>query len=162
MSGATTREHRMNKKLREVMGCTCLRIRRASRRITAVYDQALAPTGITINQFGLLANLYGVELSRSGGLSVGAIAERLGADPTTLNRTLKPLTARGLVKDSSDPGDRRVRIVRITPKGRREFLSAIPFWSKAQARVEEALGATATAALNDLLDRSGSELAQMV
>jgi DNA-binding MarR family transcriptional regulator len=152
----------MNKDFRKVMGCTCLRIRRVTRRITAVYDQALAPTGITINQFGLLANLYGVDLSRSGGLSVGAIAERLGADPTTLNRTLKPLTARGLVKDWSDPSDRRVRIVRITAKGKREFLKAIPFWSKAQARVDAALGEKAIAALNDLLDRSGSELARTV
>src|SRR5271170_7724380 len=152
----------MNKNFREVMGCTCLRMRRASRRMTALYDQALAPTGITINQFGLLANLYGVGLAGSEGLSIGAIAERLGADPTTLNRTLKPLTARALVKNSSDPSDGRVRIVRITPRGKREFLKAVLFWRRAQARVERELGAKPTAALNDLLDRSSSEFAQML
>jgi DNA-binding MarR family transcriptional regulator len=152
----------MDQNFQEIMECTCLRIRRASRRMTQVYDHALEAAGLTINQFGLLANLYGVDLVRSTGLSIGVIAERLGADPTTLNRALKPLTARGLVKDLSDPADGRVRIVRITEKGKRELLKAIPFWRKAQSRVEGALGAKAKAALNDLLDLSSTQLAQMV
>jgi DNA-binding MarR family transcriptional regulator len=151
----------MDNNLREVMGCTCLRVRRTSRRMTQIYDHALAAVGLTINQFGLLANLYGVDLVRGEALSIGAIAERLGADPTTLNRTLKPLKARGLVKDLFDPADGRIRIVRITAKGKRELLAAIPFWREAQAQVEGALGAEATSALNDLLERSDSRLAQM-
>ncbi len=44
-------------------------------------------------QFGLLANLLGASFRRPDGLSIGAIAERLGMDPTTLNRNLKPLRA---------------------------------------------------------------------
>ena len=81
----------MDKNLQEVMGCTCLRVRRASRHITQIYDRALEAVGLTINQFGVLANLYGVDLVRSDGLSIGALSERLGVDPTTLNRILKPL-----------------------------------------------------------------------
>ena len=96
------------------------------------------PLDPTINQFGVLANLYGVDLVRSDGLSIGALSERLGADPTTLNRILKPL-ARGLVKNLTDPVDGRMRIVRIAEKGKREFLKAMPLWRRAQARVEGAL-----------------------
>jgi DNA-binding MarR family transcriptional regulator len=151
----------MNKVMRDVMGCTCLRVRRTSRRITQFYDQALAPAGVTINQFGLLANLYGVDLAGLPGLAVGDIADRLGADPTTINRTLRPLTAKGLLADCADPADRRVRLVRITKKGKREFLDAVPFWRRAQRRVEAALGASATAALNDLLDRSTARLSKV-
>jgi DNA-binding MarR family transcriptional regulator len=151
----------MDQNLREVMGCTCLRIRRTSRSMTQIFDQSLKAAGLTINQFGLLANLYGVDLARSAGLSIGAIAERLGADPTTLNRTLKPLKARGLVKDQSNPADARVRTVAITEKGKREFLKSIPYWREAQARVEGALGAKALSALNGLLDLSSAELARM-
>jgi DNA-binding MarR family transcriptional regulator len=151
----------LDKNLREMMGCTCLRIRRTSRRITQVYDHALAEAGFTVNQFILLGNLYGAELRRGDGLSVGALADRLGTDPTTLNRTLKPLKARDLLKDAPDPDDKRVRIVRITPKGKRELVDAIPFWRKAQAQVKRALGAKATLALNELLDRSNDRLAQM-
>ena len=50
----------------------------------------------------MLANLYGGELVRSVGLSIGALSERLEADPATLSRTLKPPAARGLVKDLTD------------------------------------------------------------
>jgi DNA-binding MarR family transcriptional regulator len=152
----------MDKNLQEVMGCTCLRIRRTTRHVTQIYDRALEATGLTINQFGLLANLYGVDLMRADGLSIGALSERLGADPTTLNRTLKPLTARGLVKDLTSPADGRVRIVRIAQKGKREFLKAVPLWRQAQARVEGALGQKTTSALNDLLDRCSDALAQPV
>jgi DNA-binding MarR family transcriptional regulator len=149
----------MDKNLHDVMGCTGLRIRRATRHITHIYDRALEDVGLTINQFGLLANLYGVDLVRSDGLSIGALSERLGADPTTLNRTLKPLAARGLVKDVVDPVDRRLRIVRIAEKGKREFLKAMPLWRRAQARVERALGQKNTSALNDLLDLASNALA---
>ena len=150
----------MDKNLQDVMDCTGLRIRRTSRVITQIYDHALAAAGLTINQFGLLANLYGVDLMRSDGLSIGALSEQLGVDPTTLNRTLKPLAARDLVKDVSNPADARVRLVRITEKGRREFLRAMPLWRQAQARLDGALGTKPKSALNDLLDRYRDALSQ--
>jgi DNA-binding MarR family transcriptional regulator len=150
----------LNKELAEIMECTCLRMRRASRRMTQIYDHKLGSAGLTINQFGLLAQLYGVNLGRSAGLAVGALAERLGTDPTTLNRTLKPLEARGLVSDSSDPDDGRARIVRITDKGQRELLKAVPLWRQAQAQVEKALGSKSMRDLNKLLDFSSGRLPQ--
>jgi DNA-binding MarR family transcriptional regulator len=151
----------MDKNLQAAMGCTCLRIRRASRRITQLYEQALEASGLTINQFGLMGNLYVVDLLRSEGLSISSLSERLGADPTTLNRTLKPLMARGLVRDLTDPADARVRIVRIAEKGRREFLKALPLWRQAQDRLEAALGEKTTAALNELLDVSSKAVSQL-
>ena len=54
--------------------------------------------------------------------------------PTTLNRNLKPLVAKGLVRNAADSADGRVRVVRITEKGRRALLKAVPFWQDAQAR----------------------------
>ena len=152
----------MDKNLQEVMACTCLRIRRASRLVTQVYDHAIEVTGLTINQFGLLANLYGVDLVRSAGLSIGALSERLGADPTTLNRTLKPLVGKGLVKDLTNPADGRVRIIRITEKGKREFLKAIPLWRQAQERLDSLLGTKTMTTLSDLLDLCGNALARGV
>jgi DNA-binding MarR family transcriptional regulator len=148
----------MDKNIQEVMECTCLRMRRTTRVVTQIYDHTLAASGLTVNQFGLLANLYGVDLVRSAGLPIGALSERLGTDPTTLNRTLKPLGAKGLVKDLTDATDGRVRIVRITEKGKREFLKAVPLWRQAQGRVACALGAKTASALNDLLDLCGKAL----
>jgi len=151
----------MDVDIKAVMGCTCLRMRRVTRRITQIYDHALEPAGVTVNQFGLLTHLYGANLGGSHGLSIGVLAERLGADPTTLNRTLKPLQKNGWVKDAIDPADGRVRIVQITDRGQREVLKAMPFWREAQTQVEKALGANSTRALNDLLELSTAALPRL-
>ena len=135
-----------------------MRMRRATRRVTQLYDHALEPVGLTVSQFGLLAYLHGAGLARSNDPSIGTIAEWLGMDPTTLNRNLKPLAAKGLVGNAIDPADGRVRIVRITDKGRRALLKAVPLWRGAQALVDTALGVAATASLNDLLDLSAARL----
>src|SRR5271169_552259 len=135
---------RMVDEIQEVMGCTCLRIRRATRRISQIYDQSLAPAGLTVNQFGLLSHLYGASLAGAAGFSIGALAERLGADPTTLNRTLKPLREKGLARDCLDPGDARVRVIQLTERGRREIVKALPLWRQAQGRLEKSLGAKPT------------------
>ena len=148
----------MNVDVQEIAGCTCLRLRRASRKLTQIYDRLLGAAGLTVNQFGLLAQLYGADVTRSTGLSMGMIAERSGLDPTTLNRNLKPLQLQGLVKDAIDATDRRVRIIRITEKGRRTLEKAVPLWRQAQAQVERALGDAAIGALNGLLDQSTAKL----
>jgi DNA-binding MarR family transcriptional regulator len=147
----------MSVDVQEIAGCTCLRLRRASRKLTQIYDRLLGTAGLTVNQFGLLAQLYGAD-ERSTGLSMGTIADRLGLDPTTLNRNLKPLHLHGLVKDAIDAADRRVHIIRITEKGRRSLERAMPFWRQAQAQVSRALGEEAIGALNGLLDQSTAKL----
>ncbi len=151
-------EQKLEAELRRVMGCTCLRVRRAARRVTQLYEHALEPAGLTANQFSLLSFLYNAGVAGSNGLSIGAIADWLAMDPTTLNRNLKPLAAKGLVKNAPDPADGRVRIVLITDKGRRTLRGALPLWRGAQARVEKMLGPQPTAELNKLLDLSAAKL----
>ncbi|MGO9047698.1 MAG: MarR family winged helix-turn-helix transcriptional regulator [Xanthobacteraceae bacterium] len=133
-------------------------MRRATRRVTQFYEHALGPTGLTVNQFGLLAYLYGASRAPAHASSIGTIAEWLGMDPTTLNRNLKPLLAKGMVKNVPDPADGRVRIVQITDKGMRALSEATPRWRKAQAEVEKTIGAKSTAELNALLDLSSARL----
>jgi len=148
----------MDDDLKKIMGCTCLRMRRATRRVTQVYDRALEPAGLTVNQFGLLGYLLGASRAPAQALSIGSIAEWLGMDPTTLNRNLKPLLAKGMVRNAADPADGRVRIVRITDKGLRALRQALPRWRSAQADVEKVIGARSIAELNALLDLSASKL----
>ena len=87
-------------------------------------------------------------------MAIGVLGERLGTDPTTLNRTLKPLTDKSLVKLVTDPADARVRVAAITEKGRKTLVAAMPLWQAAQAKVESALGADTRRALNALLDQA--------
>ena len=144
--------------LREVSGCTCLRARRLARQLTAAYDRALKPVGLTVNQFGVLAKLYGATRGGPAGLAIGALAERVGMHPTTLNRDLKPLKARELIADAVEGRDRRVRAVIITAKGIAKLRKAIPLWRHTQKRLEAGLGAEATRALNELLDLASAKL----
>ena len=146
--------------IREIVGCTCLRLRRVTRHLTQIYDRALEPVGITINQFGLLAHLHGSSLEGQDWLSIGALAGLVGMHPTTLNRDLKPLRAQGLVADATDPVDRRVRAVLLTGKGRGKLRKAVPCWRRAQTQVQEAMGVEATLALNGLLDLASGKLAK--
>ncbi|MEU7909944.1 MarR family winged helix-turn-helix transcriptional regulator [Microbispora bryophytorum] len=48
-----------------------------------------------------------------------ALAESIGADKTRIIGVLDDLQRRGLIERSPDPGDRRVRLLSITPEGRR-------------------------------------------
>lgn len=133
----------------EVAQCTCLRLRKATRRVTQIYDRMLEPAGLTIAQFSLLACLFD-----GAGLSVGELGEALVTDPTTLTRNLKPLLDRGLVQGFTDSDDRRRRLIRLTAAGRAIVPKAYPLWQKAQAHVTTLLGASETALLNKALDRS--------
>jgi DNA-binding MarR family transcriptional regulator len=148
----------MDNDLQKIMECTCLRMRRATRRVTQLYDHALEPAGLTVNQFGLLGYVHGASFAPAQASSIGTIAEWLGMDPTTLNRNLKPLLAKGMVKNATDPADARVRIVRITEKGLRTLREALPRWRNAQADVEKAIGAKSIAELNGLLELSSARL----
>ncbi|WP_432869132.1 MarR family winged helix-turn-helix transcriptional regulator [Microbispora rosea] len=48
-----------------------------------------------------------------------ALAESIGADKTRIISVLDDLQRRGLIERSPDPADRRVRLLSITPEGRR-------------------------------------------
>jgi DNA-binding MarR family transcriptional regulator len=146
--------------LDEVSGCTCLRARRAARQLSRLYDSALEPAGITVNQLGLLAKLLGARRRGLSSLSIGALAERVGMHYTTLNRNLKPLKKHGLVIDALDRSDRRIRTVSITEKGRAKLAEAIPAWRRAQANVQDALGYEVMLSLNALLDLACAKVPQ--
>ncbi|MGI3778039.1 MAG: MarR family winged helix-turn-helix transcriptional regulator [Janthinobacterium lividum] len=143
----------------DLVDCTCMRLRKASRRLTQIFDQALSPAGITTPQFGLLAYLHGSAQSGEDGLALGILAERLGMDPTTLNRNLKPLEARDFVSAAPDPDDRRVRLVRLTAAGGTALLTALPLWRETREQVRAQVGLETLVALNGLLDIASLKLA---
>jgi DNA-binding MarR family transcriptional regulator len=144
--------------VREMADCTCARLRRATRRITQLYDHALAPIDLTVNQFGLLGRLYAAKALHDKGLSIKALADVLGMDSSTLIRNLKPLEARGWVCDEPDPEDGRARIVAITASGTHKLCEAMPLWRKAQNEVKQKLGAASAKELRGLLDVAFAKL----
>jgi DNA-binding MarR family transcriptional regulator len=130
------------------LGCTCMRLRKASRRLSQIYDHSLEAAGMTVTQYGLLGHL-----AKFDGIGIGALAERLIMDPTTLTRNLRPLERQGFVVTKPDRRDKRSRCLHLTASGRAAFESAKPAWVRAQRHIEQALGGAETSALNAALDR---------
>ncbi|MDW6024323.1 MarR family winged helix-turn-helix transcriptional regulator [Mesorhizobium sp. BAC0120] len=114
--------------------CLCLHAQRAARALARRFDVALAPIGITSGQFSLL-----MSLNRPEPPSLGSVAALLAMDRTTLTANLKPLERRGLVATETDPKDKRVRLLRLTPAGRAVLVEAAPIWKHVHARIEAAL-----------------------
>jgi DNA-binding MarR family transcriptional regulator len=129
-------------------GCTCHRLRKLTRRLTQHYDAYLAPAGLRVTQYSLLANLC-----HSGPATMSALAILMEMDRTTLTRNLKPLSDAGLV-DVAAGEDARERIVSATERGRRACAAARESWRRAQDEVNRALGPEQVAALHQLLDGS--------
>lgn len=138
--------------------CTAMIARRFARRVTALYDDALDAHGLTIGQFGILANLR-----RSEAIGVAALADRLSSDASTCSRLLKPLAAAGLLTIERDSADGRAKAIRLTDTGRARVVAAQPAWIAAQAKVVDRLGEERLAALrfiiNDAYPRLAPELA---
>src|SRR6202008_3926298 len=93
--------------------CNCTALRKASRRISQLYDTALAPSGLKVTQRAILT-----QISRSEPTTVGALAVALVMDSGALAHTLKPLERAGLVAIEIDPDDRRNRRITLTAQGR--------------------------------------------
>jgi DNA-binding MarR family transcriptional regulator len=108
--------------------CVCLGVRKAARMVARRYDDAFRALGITSGQFSILAALL-----RDKPTPLGALADALGMDRTTLNRNLKPLVERGLIEAAAVEKDARVRALQLTSAGRHLLDRAIPLWRMVQA-----------------------------
>lgn len=128
------------------IGCIGMGLRQAMRQATQILDAGLKPAGIAITQFAPLAHLY-----RDGPLGMGELAERIGADPTTLTRVLRPLERRGLLSQEIAAEDRRRRLIRLTSQGRAAFQGALPLWQQAQAEIVRRIGKAEAQALRQQL-----------
>jgi DNA-binding MarR family transcriptional regulator len=117
--------------------CTCFRLRSLSRRVTRFYDQALAPAGLKVTQYSLIAHAR--RRSGSGGPTLSELASALFTDRTTVTRNLRPLIDAGWLA-LGPGGDARSKAVQVTSAGEAVFAAARPLWRAAQARVRELTG----------------------
>jgi len=121
--------------LAQVTGCACFNLRKASRAVTQLYDDALRPTGLRTTQFSLLALLR-----LTGTLPMTRFAGEAVMDRTTLARNLDVLERAGLVR--VQPGeDARVREVAITRAGVARLEEAFPHWQRVQRSLARGMGA---------------------
>jgi DNA-binding MarR family transcriptional regulator len=133
--------------------CTALMVRRLARRISQIYDEALAPHGLTGGQISLLA-----ALRRSRGIGIGALAAHLSADASTVSRLVRPLESAGLLRLEADPDDGRGKLVWLTDAGFETRSEALAGWRAAQEQVKAQLGPGRLSALRFMLDDAHAHL----
>lgn len=126
--------------------CHCILLRKASRKVTALYDAALAPLGISVAQYSLLRTIR-----HAAPVSLTDLAHRTDLDRSTIGRNTKLLERMGLVSIAQG-ADQREASLALTGEGERILAEAAPLWDGAQRRIEAQLGPDAVDRLRDLLE----------
>jgi DNA-binding MarR family transcriptional regulator len=85
----------------------------AARAVTGRYRPLLAELGLTFTQYLVMMCLW-----KSGELTVGELAARVGLDTATLSPMLTRLEAAGVISRRAGASDRRTVFIDLTSAGR--------------------------------------------
>ncbi|MEX3894115.1 winged helix-turn-helix transcriptional regulator [Paraburkholderia sp. JPY432] len=122
--------------------CNGSALRKASRRLSQLYDAVLAPSGLSAAQRSIL-----LQVEREGSPTMTELAYSMVLDRSALARNVKPLERDGYLALRPDEDDGRSRRVDLTAAGRAKLAEANRLWRKAQRRFEEVYGEERAAAL---------------
>jgi len=140
-------ENKTANRIAEIVAAQCLagRTRRLNRVITSLYDRALQPYGIKINQASVL-----VFLLTYGDASPSEIASRLQMEKSTVSRTIDRMEKNGWITvEGKGPG----QTVRVTDLGRQMLVDCHEQWLEAQQKAFDLLGEEGAASLKNIADR---------
>jgi DNA-binding MarR family transcriptional regulator len=126
--------------------CKCFALRSAVRHMSQFYDQLMAPVGLRITQFSILA-----KLNRLGPMTINPLAKNMVMDCTTLGRNVLPLERDGLIGIQPSTSDRRAKELRLTKAGEKRLQQTLSAWSHAQKRFETSFGIRRAAELSAML-----------
>ncbi len=127
-------------------GCTNLKLRQLTRRVSQHYDRIVGAAGLKTTQYSLLSCV-----TRLGPARPGDIADAMEMDASTLTRNLQPMVANGWIEVG--PGaDGRSRWVTATAAGKAKHAEAQREWKRAQLALNARLGEARVVALHALLD----------
>lgn len=132
----------------KLQGCTNLKLRQLTRRITQHYDAELSQAGLKTTQYSLLSHVL-----KLGPIRPGNLAQAMKMEASTLTRNLKPLVAAGWVQ-LGEGVDGRSRLITITEAGREKRQAAQRHWKMAQTSLNCLLGMPRMLALHALIDES--------
>ena len=117
-----------------VQNCTCFNLRKATRAVTQLFDEALKPSGLYATQFSLLA-----AISSRENVTITELSKALIMDRTTLTRNLNPLQKKGWMEVT--PGeDKRTRVLSLTRSGKKVLKDGMKYWHQIQNQVVKILG----------------------
>lgn len=121
--------------------CTCFHLRRATRRVSQIYDRELAAVDLSLNEYSILRR------TSESPRSLSDLADALGMDRSTLSRNIKPLLDEDWLREARGD-DARQRLLVLTDKGRERLQLARPHWKRAQKQIDQAFGVDEVAQLH--------------
>lgn len=147
----------MKRSFRSESPCVVAAMRAATRRLTQLYDEAMAPTGLRVTQFHVLS-----ELARRSANppTVGELAQILTMERSALGQTLRPLERDGFIDLGQDERDGRRRPIKLTRAGKDKVLRSQRYWAEAHKNFEHFFGDDQLVALRETL-RSVAESPQL-
>ncbi len=125
-----------------------LLMRRAHDRFAGAMADAVRELGIELRHFMVM-----IRLAQEGPLSQSALAQRTQHEKAAMVRIVDDLERAGLATRELVPGDRRVRLVRLTDHGRAVFERAHELADPAAQRQLADLSEAEQAQLKQLLAR---------
>lgn len=128
--------------------CSATALRKASRRVTQLYDEALTPSGLRSTQYAILSELGRRERAPP---TLQELADALVMDRSALGHTLRPLERDGLIESRQSEVDRRQRLIVLTASGHAKCREARPLWNAAQRRFDRVFGEAKARALRATL-----------
>lgn len=115
--------------------CLAGRTLQIARIVSAQFERALRPAGITPHQLTLLSMICKRPKSAARDL-----LPYLEMDQSTLSRNLERMAEKGLLESSFDPEDRRMKLYEVSSAGKSAIKSAHSHWLCAQEWAREQFG----------------------
>lgn len=139
------------------LNCTHTALRQASRQLTQIYDDAIAPSGLTSSQAMVVSRIDELGGAPGGiGPPLQALAKRLSIQISALTHALRPLVRDGVVEVNVDSDDRRTKHAVLTPQGMKQTRQMYELWTGVNSRMDAALGAGTARELRALSRRVAS------
>src|ERR1700754_3547606 len=132
-----TENRYLKRSFRSESPCIVAAMRAATRRLTQLYDEAMAPTGLRVTQFHVLSEL---ERRSANPPTVGELAEILTMERSALGQTLRPLARDGLLDLGQDERDGRRRPITLTKAGKDKVVRGRRYWAGAHEKFKNFFG----------------------
>jgi DNA-binding MarR family transcriptional regulator len=129
------------------LSCVGYRVRRLSRVVSAIYDEAFGPLKLKISQFGIL-----MMLTRRGPSTAADLCRLVNMEKSTASRNLQRMRRRGWISAAQD-GSGPAQKISLTPQGAQVLQKAVPLWRRAQEEAARRLGADGMKALEVVVTR---------
>lgn len=131
--------------------CYCISVQRLASDLTAAYNEALAPFGVTVNQFSLMFHIQ-----KLGPCNRTELAQFTRLERTTIVRNARALASKGLVVEKPGP-TKRNGLLELSAEGEQTVEACLPAWRAVQDKVAPILAPLDPSTIRKMSDQLATE-----